>query len=115
MYVRRSMKNVDSSDGTLAFRLYKSAGTDKTIAYCATGKWGRTRKPGVLDAHRPCLVIGSLGAADADKNVQKIAAFISDHGIRTLNIAGHRAVVGMRDYTQRVTDLLIRAFARFVE
>ena len=37
--VRRSKKNVDDSDATVAFRTKSSPGTDKTIGYCATGVW----------------------------------------------------------------------------
>ncbi|GAH86529.1 unnamed protein product, partial [marine sediment metagenome] len=38
-YVIRSIFNVDNSDGTIAFRLKSSPGTDKTIGYCQTNDW----------------------------------------------------------------------------
>lgn len=107
------MKNVDSSDGTVAFRLYKSNGTDKTIDYCATGKWGTKSRPGVMDMHKPCLVIDSLETADLNKNVKKLVEFILDYNIRILNVAGHRAVPGMHDYVLRLKDLLTNAFSVF--
>ena len=39
MLITRSKKNVDDSDGTIAFRTYKGNGTDKTIGYCLTKVW----------------------------------------------------------------------------
>jgi len=38
VYVMRSMRNVDDSDATIAFRLEPSIGTDKTLGYCLTKK-----------------------------------------------------------------------------
>lgn len=106
------MKNVDSSDGTVAFRLYKSQGTDKTIAYCATGRWKTKARPGArVTRHRPCLVIDSLETAGLAASAAHIAQFVREHNIRILNVAGHRAVPGLPDYVQRVKDLLTRAFS----
>lgn len=39
MYIARSKANVDNSDATIAFCVQPSAGTEKTIGYCRTGRW----------------------------------------------------------------------------
>ena len=62
-YVRRSMANVDDADGTVAFRLHASAGTDKTIAYAQSGRWGGRSSPSSSSSYRPCRVITSLDDA----------------------------------------------------
>ena len=79
------MKNVDDSDGTIAFRLTRSAGTDKTIGYAQTGKW-RVGSGSKNDGHKPVLVLENV--LNSPENIQKIRNFISENNIKTLNIAG---------------------------
>ena len=92
-YVRRSMKNVDTADGTLVFRAHASPGTDKTILYCQTGSWHASRPnrtASTTERHRPCLVITEFSEARDNANVDAILAFLHHHQIAVLNVAGHR-------------------------
>lgn len=89
-YPKRTMKNVDSADLTIAFRFKDSTGTDKTIGYAQTGKWQRGElKPGLHMGKRgkPILVI-------TEQNLENAARLISDAvqklNPETVNIAGHR-------------------------
>lgn len=86
-YAHRSRLNVDAADATLVVRLHASTGTDRTIGYCATGQWGGAATP-APKPHRPCLVITHLG--DVEGQAARLAAFLKEHGVRTLNVAGHR-------------------------
>jgi hypothetical protein len=86
-YIARSQKNVDCSDGTLAFRLKASVGTDKTIGYCLTRRWKEVSRFDIETRHKPCLVITDLHDCH---NVTRIRQFIRQYKIETLNVAGHR-------------------------
>jgi hypothetical protein len=108
MYVRRSQRNVDDSDGTIAFRLKPSTGTDKTIGYCLTKKCQSCQRyVGDLPNTNPA-VINNLGDDQLEKNVEAIRSFIARNKIVTLNIAGHRddASLGLSQFQQLVTQLL---------
>lgn len=87
-YAHRSRLNVDAADATLVVRLHASVGTDRTIGYCATGRWGAQGGPPPSTPHRPCMVITHLGGVDGQ--AARLAAFLAEHGVRTLNVAGHR-------------------------
>ena len=50
-YVARSKKNVDDSDATLAFILYKSTGTARTVGYATTGAWKSIELPGDTEGY----------------------------------------------------------------
>lgn len=119
MYIKRSMLNVDNSDGTIAFRLYSSSGTDKTIGYCLTKKWqivtnfktfGKTK-------YKPLLVIEDLSDQKKDFNVQKIRSFIFDNNIKILNVCGHREDVktGFKSFKITVKNILVSAFLIEIE
>jgi len=89
-YPKRTMKNVDAADLTIAFRFSSSAGTDKTIGYANTGVWGPGEtKPGLHMGTRgkPVLVI-------TEKNIDNAAALIREAMQKVdpevVNIAGHR-------------------------
>ena len=84
-YPPRTMKNVDDSDGTIAFLFRSSAGTKKTIGYCHTRQW-ISRGTSKNDGYRPVLVITRI----TDDTIKQIRNFIIENDIKTLNIAGHR-------------------------
>lgn len=87
-YVPRTMKNVDNADATIAVVWGKSVGTDKTIGYAQTGKWGYgVRETTIEGGHRPVLVITTKDPKVAAKQIRE---FVLDTGAKTLNIAGHR-------------------------
>ena len=106
-YPKRTMKNVDDSDGTIAFRLTRSAGTDKTIGYAQTGKW-RVGSGSKNDGHKPVLVLENV--LNSPENIQKIRNFISENNIKTLNIAGHREGT-TKGIQQSVETLLVEALS----
>lgn len=113
MYVLRSQRNVDSSDGTIAFRLKESTGTDKTIGYCASKKWSvlPSGKQVPLAPYRPCLVISDISRSQREKNIEAIQYFIRSHKIKILNIAGHRddQTSGVPNFQHVVKQLLVDA------
>jgi len=107
VFIKRTKKNVDDADGTIAFSLVRSAGTDKTIGYAQTGKW-KVGTGSKNDGHRPILVLEN--ALNNAENVKKIRDFISENDIKTLNIAGHRekTIKGLQESVKKV---LVEALA----
>lgn len=106
-YRRRSCANVWDADATLAFRFHASAGTDSTISYASSGKWGALRNiemkngESVKSSFRPLCVITCL------KNntwvlLPKIKAFLQANHVKVLNVCGHRDVV----YEQEIQEFL---------
>ena len=96
-YRRRSCANVWDADATLAFRFHASAGTDSTISYASSGKWGALRNiemkngESVKSSFRPLCVITCL------KNntwvlLPKIKAFLQANHVKVLNVCGHRDI-----------------------
>jgi hypothetical protein len=111
-YVARSKRNVDDSDAMVAFRLGRSAGTDKTIGYAMTGRWaaaavsyagGATEPPAT---YRPVLVLTSLAVPGA---AESIRAFVKRHRIGTLNVCGHRAWAALPNFESLVEEIVHRA------
>jgi hypothetical protein len=88
-YPGRTMQNVDDADATIAFRFERSTGTDNTIGYAQTGKWGPpVGKPTTsYDGKKPVLVIDVTNRENA---VRQIRNFLARTGAETINIAGHR-------------------------
>lgn len=96
-YIKRSKLNVDESDASLIFRFKQSLGTDKTLGYCLSGRWGSPDKrhlpPKSGDQkarHRPCFVITSLNANTKSKIIEAFSQFIRQYNVVVLNVAGHR-------------------------
>jgi hypothetical protein len=113
-YSKRTMKNVDDSDATVAFRVKSSAGTEKTIGYCVTHKWTAVPIPGKktateLDGYRPVIVIHDLSSPDAPLLLR---SFLRRHAVKVLNVAGHRASDDLPRWQQQVEAFLINALAR---
>jgi hypothetical protein len=87
MYVQRSQRNVDNSDVTLAFRLHRGIGTDKSIGYAKTKRW-QTIDDSVVGWYRPYLIVRNV--TQVEKAVESIVEFIIAHEARTVNVCGHR-------------------------
>ena len=100
-YVQRSIKNAMDSDGTLAFLLYGSIGTAKTVGYCITGKWQKHPPTATEETSpasisyskraankRPCFIVRSLEYPESI--VKSLRTFVKENSIRTLNVCGHR-------------------------
>lgn len=84
-YPPRTMKNVDDSDGTIAFLLRDSVGTKYTIGYCHTHEWV-SRSTSKNDGYRPVLVIRKMH----DGVIDNIRNFLTLNNISILNVAGNR-------------------------
>lgn len=94
MYIKRSKMNVDNSDGTIAFRIKRSPGTDKTIGYCITGKWEVINYKNLNSSlYKPLLVINNVSLEKTKENVEKMYHFIIDYEIKILNVCGHREYI----------------------
>lgn len=108
-YVERSKRNVDESDGTIAFRMKPSRGTDCTINYCLTGIWGMGKKNDKVSRKYATLIIGDILYDDDrhDELVQHIVSFILDNQISTLNVAGHRDYDS--EWSKRIETILSEA------
>eukprot|EP00013_Stygamoeba_regulata_P012469 CAMPEP_0177686492 /NCGR_PEP_ID=MMETSP0447-20121125/33598_1 /TAXON_ID=0 /ORGANISM="Stygamoeba regulata, Strain BSH-02190019" /LENGTH=239 /DNA_ID=CAMNT_0019196619 /DNA_START=84 /DNA_END=799 /DNA_ORIENTATION=+ len=92
-YVKRSQMNVDKSDGTVAFRVRPSAGTDKTIGYCLTRKWKAAQPSEILSQtrpFRPVLVISTLESTSWQSEARRVIHFLQKANVRILNVCGHR-------------------------
>ena len=63
-YIMRSKRNVDGSDGTVAFRTHSSRGTDCTIGYCLAGKWKALSKEEQGCVAKPMSVVKLTTAPD---------------------------------------------------
>lgn len=117
MYIERSKLNVDHSDGTIAFRLYQSNGTDKTIGYCLTKKWVvvNSSKKYIQEKktyYKPILIIDDLRN---ESNKYEIMRFINEYRIKTLNVCGHRNFSNPDksqdgDFFHQVKSILMDAF-----
>lgn len=111
-YIARSKCNVDDADATLVFRVQASAGSDRTVEYCLSKRWKTpTFSLGNADfvsntlGHRPVLIVQHMTPAA----VEAVREFLSERGVRTLNVAGHRAVEGVPGWPQAVEEFLIKA------
>lgn len=109
-YVKRSMKNVDNSDGTIAFRTHSSPGTDNTITYSTTHMWKKPSK-NITEgdqhtSYKPTLVITNLNN-DANK---LIIEWLQKHKIKILNVCGHRD----HEFEQQVYDILINSLVNHI-
>jgi len=110
MYVQRSMKNVDDSDATIAFRLHESAGTDKSIGYCLTKKWGKMNsKVHIFKPYRPILIITDISLENTKANTNKILSFLFKYNVQTLNVCGHRDDSINNSFTLAVKNSLVSA------
>lgn len=100
-YTKRTMKNVDDSDGTVAILWGTSVGTGKTIGYAQTKKWQYGNNESKSNGYKPVLVIKSKNVDEAAKELRD---FVIKNNIQVLNIAGHRETSqpGIQDFTKRV-------------
>lgn len=128
-YVARSMKNVDESDATIAFRIRSSPGTDKTIGYAYSKKWrylsaiekihlskqmndSSSNDNKMLNVHRPCLVISDL--SNQNDAVKTILCFLNIVRPASVNVCGHRndGTLKSVEYTTAVENILNDVFAK---
>jgi len=103
-YPPRTMRNVDESDGTVAFRLMRSAGTDMTIAYARNGKWYYETPLSSDVGHRPVLVVREI----TDSTAGRIRNFVERNKVKVLNIAGHRES-SRPGLCEEVKEVLVKA------
>lgn len=86
-YPSRTMANVDSSDGTIAFLWGDSVGTSKTIGYAQTGTWKHKNDDFTKKSIKPYLIITTH---DVNEAATQIKEFVENNNIQILNVAGHR-------------------------
>jgi hypothetical protein len=100
-YPKRTMKNVDDSDGTVAILWGPSVGTDKTIGYAQTHKWQKGNNQSSDSGYKPVLVIKTKDVGDAARQLRD---FVSRNNIKILNVAGHReqSQPGIQAFTKAV-------------
>lgn len=113
-------KNVDDADATLAFRVKSSPGTDKTIRYAHKKEWKPMSKKEEEHAdadvweqwggHRPFLVIRN---PESDSAKRVLVDFIQKHGVKTLNVAGHRAAPDLPEWEERIERFLVETLKPF--
>ena len=101
MYIERSKRNVDDSDGTIAFRDHPSPGTDKTIGYAVTKEWkvvDPTKWSG--QPYKPVLVIHCFKDSDLPMVAKQIHSFVEENSIEVLNVCGNRCA---KNYVRKMT------------
>jgi hypothetical protein len=100
IYPKRTMKNVDDSDGTVAILWGNSAGTNKTIGYCTFKMWTWANLSCDV-GYRPVLVIKH---ADLYAAAEQLKYFINLNSIKVLNVAGHRetSYPGIQEFTKQL-------------
>lgn len=108
IYPKRSMKNVDDSDVTIAILWETSPGTIRTIGYCQTGQWRAPYPFADYDEEWkcPCLIIyrdWSLYDAAA-----RAEFFIRKHAANVINFAGNReeSQPGIQNWTRQLVKLI---------
>lgn len=105
-YIERSKRNVDESDGTIAFKVSSSVGTDKTIGYCKTRIWKVLVNESQPTEYKPILIF-SLDESEED-NLSAFKTFILSNSIKTLNICGQRSGK-TPDWPKQIKRFLIKA------
>lgn len=109
IYPKRSMKNVDDADGTLAILWKASIGTLKTIGYAQTKRWGYpiAFKP---SSYKPYCVITTDCIIPAAAIAEE---FIMRKGIKILNVAGHseNTCPGVQEFTRKLIILTYERIA----
>lgn len=107
VFPKRTMKNVDDADATIAYMYKPSPGTGKTIGYAQTGKWNYGKNETTYEGHRPVLVLTNK---DPQATIAQIREFLAKTKAKTINIAGHRNATGfVQGYNQFVQETLIGA------
>lgn len=127
--IERSKRNVDMADGTIIFRMCSSIGTDKTIAYCAKGRWPVGPPPPLLTIpdklttcverrqYRRHMIVTDMPQDREEEVADAIVDFLRVNHVRILNVAGHRddATAGMPNFQGRVRRVLVLAFRKLEE
>ncbi len=126
-YVMRSQENVKRSDGTVAFKIKDSVGTEKTIGFCMTGMWTDVYKDPstTFSLFKPVLVLTNCvresTVSDSKLYTDDIYAFcqfIFEHNIRILNVAGHREdwdILGWEPRVQRFLLVALRTLPHYMK
>ena len=86
VFPKRTMKNVDDADVTIAFLYKPSPGTGKTIGYAQHGRWDYGSGKTMLTGKKPVLVIDGKNTNPA----KSIREFLEATGATSVNIAGHK-------------------------
>jgi len=112
-YVKRTTLNVDNSDGTIAFRLTKNIGTDKTIGYAQSKKWQYPKDILAEAEYKPIFVIHNLKSVP----IKKVAKWLLENKVETLNVAGHRESVwpGLQKITSEIIKTVYHEYSQLAK
>ena len=126
-YVIRSKKNVDDADAVLAYSLYNSIGTMKTIGYAQSKKWIPCKSHLHLrissnfegwyvlnGGHRPVFVVASVDPSDTLSVIEGFSDFLAKNTIHTLNVCGHRGSKEFNRYSDGCTSSLKQLLEIFI-
>lgn len=106
-YVARSIRNVQESDATVAFRTHTSTGTDKTIGYVLTKKWQVVTDLS-KSYYKPMFIVNDISSVTQH---QVMVNFLKDNNIGTVNICGHRESDSLnKHWTRDVENFLVTVF-----
>lgn len=115
-YVNLFIKNINVSDGTLAFRIIEDNSIDKIIGYCQMKKWlpGKIKTMNVgRTKHKPICVITTT--SNEDNIIVQIQQFIKKNNISCLNVVGHQqSNIKSINFERFVRDILIKALYSFI-
>jgi hypothetical protein len=120
-YIERSKANVDRADGVLAIRLHASPGTDGTINYAGSKRWksdfvstlnfaGQIAFDATATDGKPVLILSSIQMSDFDVLKNIVRHFVLKYRIRTLNVCGHRDMLGIPQFETVVENFLYALF-----
>ena len=110
VYVKRTMINIDDSDGTLVFRPFNTIGTTMTIGYAQQKKWAKglltfDENQNAKTNYKPLYIIRNF----ENFSVEHIVKWVTDNEISTLNVAGPREShsPGLQDKIEEVLKKIL--------
>ena len=95
--------NVDASNATIVVKIARNENLTRIIQYAREGLPNRS-----VSGHRPVLVISSLD--DEAAVVQSIRLFLEENNVEVVHVCGHRAILFMKDYEERLKRIFLQAF-----
>lgn len=95
--------NVDASHATIVVRIAANPNLDKIVDYARNGL------PNAQSARRkPVLIISDL--ADEKSVAAGVRLFLSENAVQIVNVCGHREIMFMSDYQERLHRIFLEAF-----
>jgi hypothetical protein len=113
-YPKRSMKNVDDADGTIAIVWGNGSGTMNTIGYAQRKRWSWGDLKLLGTSYKPILIIQSRDVMSESK---RVVGFILSNNIKILNVCGHqeKSFPGIEQFTKSLVKLALSLINRNAE